>query len=68
MGVSDVVSTIYNEIATDDYNQSARIIEKYEAMNDEQKHIVDDLLMDICGWTLDSLIDLAKDRECFVEE
>ena len=68
MGVPDVVSVIYNEIAGDDCNNSASIIEKYEAMNDEQKHIVDDFLMDICGWTMDSLIDLARDREYFVEE
>lgn len=68
MGVPDIVSTIYNEIGADDYNQSARIIEKYDAMTSEQKAIVDDLLIDICGWAMDSLVELAKDREYFVEE
>lgn len=66
--VPDIISVIQEEIASDDYNQSARIFEKYEAMTDMQKYIVNDLLMDICGWSLDSLVKFAEDRKYFVEE
>ena len=64
--VPDIINTMAEEIATDSCNHSARIIEKYGWMSVEQKGIVDELIMDICGWTLHSLVELAKMRANYV--
>lgn len=65
--IPDVVWTIYEEIATDTCNKSERLIEKYHQRTPEERGVMDDVFMDLCGWTFPSIVALAKQRENYLE-
>ena len=51
-----LVNRIQNAIQSDDEDNSERIIAKYEAATPEQRAVVDDIFISLCGWSLDTLI------------
>lgn len=65
--IPDIIGTMAEEIGTDNCNHSARIIEKYSEMSEEARGVVDDLIMDICGWSMNTLLGLAKMRGNYLE-
>jgi hypothetical protein len=64
----DVVSQITEEIMTDDTNESSRILDLYKRANSQERAIMDALLIDLCGYSMSSIIDHAKEKENTLED
>lgn len=64
----DIANTIMRAIATDDDNQSARLIADYKAADEATQAAIDNALISICGYSLTSLISRAIQRGHFVDE
>jgi hypothetical protein len=55
-----VISRIAEAIASDDDDQSERLVNDYNHATKEQQQAIDDALICICGWSLSTLIKQAK--------
>lgn len=62
----DVVTVICQEIFADDYNDTEKLTTIYEGSDKDGKDLIDRFLIALCGWTFESLQDLAEQREMFV--
>lgn len=66
MPVPDIITQLMWDIETDDENKSERILEKYAGLVPEHRLLVDDLLIDICGYSLPTLELRAHDNGYFL--
>ncbi len=64
----DIVWTAYEEIGTDTENESANMIEWYEGASDSEKVGFDTAILYLTGWSMETLIELAKIRGNYVED
>jgi hypothetical protein len=64
----DIVWTAYEEIGTDTENESANMIEWYEKATDQEKIGFDHAILYLTGWSLQTLIELARMRGNYVEQ
>ena len=67
----NLIEIILDEMQTDDENttkQSWRIIRTYEKASNEQKDLVDDILISLCGWSVPTLIDMVRDSQANIKE
>jgi len=62
----DVISTIETEILSDESNESMKLLAMYKDATEEERAIMDTMLVDICGWTMGSIIMLASGREKYL--
>ena len=56
---ADVISTIRQEAESDEENESAKLLNMYHNASDEEKAIMDSVLVTICGWTMESIIEMT---------
>ena len=54
-----LVSQIAQEIASDDEDDSERIIRAYRNASAEERHVIDCILVWITGWSIKTLLDHA---------
>lgn len=66
--VPDILSTVYEEMISDTENESEHMLWFYNQATDEQRSGFDNALIYLCGWTLGSLVTIAKNRGNYVEE
>jgi hypothetical protein len=57
MSDQTLVNLIHRYISTDDTDESRRIIDAYEAATADQKEVVDDIFISLCGYQLSTLIE-----------
>lgn len=63
----DIIWTILEEMNTDHENESEILIDFYNGGDEQRKEIVDLVLLMICGWKMDSLIQIARRRGNLIE-
>jgi hypothetical protein len=51
-----IASQVYDAIDSDDEDGTARLIEAYMDATPDQKAVVDDIFISLCGWSLNTLI------------
>lgn len=59
----NLIERIFNEMATDDEDtdrQSERMIADFEAADTDTRIAIDNMFVSLCGWSLTSLIEKAK--------
>lgn len=64
----DIIGTIFGEILNDDENQTQYLLQNYLNSTPEQRAVIDDTLIAVCGWGMNTLIELARDQENYLEE
>jgi hypothetical protein len=57
----DIIPTILRELITDDSNESESFIRYYNELNNDERKIVDNILMFITGWSFDTLYNKGKE-------
>jgi len=57
-----LIEVIQNELFTDDCDNSEMLEARYNKANEKGKELIDNVLMDICGWTLPTLIKMSKEE------
>lgn len=55
-----IASQVYDAIESDDEDSTERLIEAYKAATPDQKAVVDDIFISLCGWSLQTLIKLEE--------
>lgn len=55
-----LVSRIAEAIASDDDDQSERLIETYKAASKTRKAAIDDIMICLCGYSMPTLIDAEE--------
>lgn len=63
----DVLSVFAEEFNSDADGRSSQIISLYARANEDERAVMDALLIDICGWSMGSLIAMANERG-YIEE
>lgn len=51
-----IASQVYDAIATDDEDGTDQIIVAYQHATADQKAVIDDIFISLCGWQLSTLI------------
>lgn len=64
----DVVSAIRNAMETDDENDSMRLLSLYEEADETERAITDVLMINICGYTLSSIIREAEENGYLLDD
>ena len=64
----DVVSEIYAAIATDSENESRKLLNRYLSANEQERAVMDDLLVMLCGYTMNSIIEHATNVYNYLSE
>ena len=64
----DIISFIAEEIETDEWNDSAKLIELYKNATTEEKDVIDRFMLDLCGWQFPTALMLTEDRGYYVED
>ena len=64
----DVIQTIFQEMEDDPDDESERLLLLYKMVSPDERAIMDYLLTHICGWTLGSIIELARERGLWYED
>jgi hypothetical protein len=68
MSTPDIIGVLADEISADGENDSARLIHLYENGDQGDKEVINEVLICICGWTMESLLRMAADSERCVED
>lgn len=58
----DIVGTIFSEIESDCENETGRILRAYELANEDQRALMDYLLVALCGYSLGSIVEKAEEN------
>lgn len=59
----DVINTIKKEAMSDDENESYNLLNYYRMATEEQRSIMDCVLVTICGWTMNTIIEKSEPIE-----
>lgn len=59
----DVISAIKEEAMTDEENESINLLTYYLDATDEERSIMDCILVCICGWTMSTIIEKSEPLE-----
>jgi hypothetical protein len=54
--IQNLIPTLYAEMETDGENESEELLEYYLNCNQQERDVVDNVLMYICGWTFETLL------------
>ena len=66
--IPDIIQTLTEEMMNDDVNESENLIEFYNKADDDERRGIDNCLLYLCGWSLESLVKIAKGRGNYVDE
>ena len=64
----DIVGQIMEEMMSDDENDTERLLFAYENATEEERAIMDYVLVCLCGYTMNTIIEHAKEYKNFLEE
>jgi hypothetical protein len=54
--IQNIIPTLYLEMESDGENDSEELLEYYLSCNKQERDVVDNVLMYICGWTFETLL------------
>jgi len=54
--IQNIIPTLYAEMVSDGENESEELLRYYLDCNQQQRDVVDNVLMYICGWTFETLL------------
>jgi hypothetical protein len=54
--IQNLISTIFAEMESDGDNESEELLEYYLYCNQQERAVVDKVLIYICGWTFETLL------------
>jgi hypothetical protein len=54
--IQNIIPTLYAEMESDGENESEELLDYYLHCNAQERHVVDNVLMYICGWTFATLL------------
>ena len=54
--INNLIPTIMSEMESDGENESDRLLAYYLRCNTQEKAVVDNVLMYLCGWTFETLL------------
>ena len=54
--IRNLIPTIFAEMESDGENESEELLEYYLRCNQQEKKVVDNVLLYICGWTFETLL------------
>jgi hypothetical protein len=54
--IQNLIPTLYAEMESDGENESEELLEYYLNCNSQERDVVDNVLMYICGWTFATLL------------
>ncbi len=54
--ISNIIPTIFTEMESDGENESEALLHYYLDSNPQERAVVDNVLMYLCGWTLTTLL------------
>jgi hypothetical protein len=54
--IQSIIPTLYLEMESDGENDSEELLEYYLNCNQQERDVVDNVLMYICGWTFETLL------------
>jgi hypothetical protein len=54
--IRNLIPTIFAEMESDGENESEELLEYYLHCNQQERDVVDNVLMYICGWTFETLL------------
>ena len=55
--MDDVIPTIYNEMATDDDNQSAELLDYYTRCDQKERTVINEVCLYLCGWSFETILE-----------
>lgn len=65
----DIVSEICLAMETDSENESRKLLNRYLAANEQERAIMDDMLVTLCGYTMETIIAKASETaDCLTED
>ena len=56
----DIIGTIFEAIESDDHRANSRLARTYEQADIAQKEIIDDLLITLCGYSMPTILKMAR--------
>lgn len=59
----NIVGQIEKEMKTDDENESIKLLRVYSEMPPEARGIMDYMLVCLCGWTMNNIIENAEETK-----
>jgi hypothetical protein len=54
--IQNIIPTLFAEIESDGENESEALLDYYLDCNAQERDVVDNVLMYICGWTFETLL------------
>lgn len=66
--VPDIIQTLIEEMTNDAVNESENLISFYNKIDDGERRGIDNCLIYLSGWSLESLVQIAKERKNYVDE
>jgi hypothetical protein len=54
--IQNLIPTLYTEMESDGENESEELLEYYLHCNQQERDVVDNVLMYSCGWTFETLL------------
>jgi hypothetical protein len=54
--INNIIPTIFAEIESDGENESEELLNYYLRCNAQERAVVDNVLMYLCGWTFETLL------------
>jgi hypothetical protein len=54
--INNIIPTLMGEIASDGQNESRKLLKYYMQCNRQEKAVVNNILMYICGWTFPTIL------------
>ena len=55
--INNIIPTLYVEMESDGENESDRLLNYFLHCNREERAIIDNVMMYICGWTFETLLE-----------
>jgi hypothetical protein len=55
--INNIIPTLMGEIESDMENESDRLLNYYMECNSQEKAVVNNIMMYLCGWTFETLLE-----------
>ena len=54
--INNIIPTIYAEMESDGENESKRLLRYFLRCNTQERAVIDNVMMYLCGWTFETLL------------
>ena len=55
--INDIIPTLYTEMESDGENESKALLGYYRECNSQEKAVVNNVMIYICGWSFETLLE-----------